>query len=346
MDYERHNAIFRKVLIVFAQAVEPSRARADDFRFNRFATILSELGHVAERASPTCIEQLADVIQRFKPDIVFCAADHLPARQTDLPQDSRDSPRYLNTHGWLEEKGIPYIGSSPEVIELALSKASLKKKWLEDGIATPAFYGVDSVSGFASVDDALLPPFPCIVKPSDAGNSRGISKNSVVFDRKGLATLVEELGKDFRRVLIEHYLGLYPDFREITCACVGNGAERRLMPAELLLKEPGAIRVITTEDKDKDNTRAVAIRDASLNDGAKAFAAKAFLSAGVRDYSRCDLAFANGKFWAIEVNGQPMIPDSWFEACAKYSGLTERQYILAILGAAMDRIVAGRHSAR
>ena len=345
MDYEQAKAIFRKVLIVYAPSVNPVRAMDDDARFRRFEHILSEAGYAPMRAKPCCIAQLADLIDRFQPDIVFCAPDHLPERRPYPEKNERASAKGVNLHAWLEAEGLPYIGSPPEVIELALSKTALKEKWIRDGIATPAYFSLDSAANFSSINRGKLPPFPCIVKPSDSGNSRGITKDSVVFDMEGLEQLVARLGKDFEHILIEHYLGLYPDFREITCACVGNGEKRALMPAELVFFKPEKIHVITTDDKDHDKTEAIAIRDESLKEGSKAFARKALLSAGVRDYSRCDLAFANGEFWAIEVNGQPMIPDPWFEACARHSGLTERQYILAIVSAAIDRVAADRREA-
>lgn len=345
MDYEQDKAIFRKVLIIYAPSANPGKAMDDDARFRRFVQILSEAGYASMLAKPSCIDQLADFVDRFKPDIVFCAPDHLPRRRISPGKSEGTSAKGVNLHAWLEAEGLPYIGSPPEVIELALSKASLKEKWIRDGIATPAYFFLDSAANLPSIDRGMLPPFPCIVKPSDAGNSRGITKDSVVFDKGSLEALVARLGKDFEHILIEHYLGLYPDFREITCACVGNEEKRMLMPAELVFFEPEKIHVITTDDKDRDKTKAIAISDESLKEGAKEFARKAFLSAGVRDYSRCDLAFANGEFWAIEVNGQPMIPDPWFEACARHSGLTERQYILAIIRAALDRVAADRRGA-
>jgi D-alanine-D-alanine ligase len=337
LDYEQDKAIFRKVLIVCVSSSNPAKAMDEDIRFRRFAKILAEAGFAPMQAKPCCITHLADLIDRFKPDIAFCAPDHLPATRESPAESGVTSAKGVNLHAWLETVGLPYVGSPPDVIELALSKTSLKEKWMKDGIATPAYFSLDSAASFPSIDKGKLPPFPCIVKPSDAGNSRGITKDSVVFDMKGLEALVAKLGKEFKHILIEHYLGLYPDFREITCACVGNGEKRLLMPAELVFFEPAKIHVITTEDKDRDKTNAILIRDESLKEGSKAFAQKAFLSAGVRDYSRCDLAFADGEFWAIEVNGQPMIPDPWFEACARHSGLSERQYILAIMRAAIDR---------
>lgn len=340
MNYARKNARFKKVLIIASRSSSPATAAQDSLRFLRFEAVLTEAGFCVVQACAESVARLAFLIEDFKPDIVFSAPDHLPPFLASAGTGS--PPPAVNVHGWFEDKGIPYVGSPPDVIELALSKTALKKKWLKEGVATPAFISLDSPEDLSSIERRELPPFPCIVKPSDSGNSRGITKDSVVFDSGSLEKAVAGLGRSFRRIVIEHYLGLYSDFREITCACIGNGGGRLIMPAELVFVEPSGIHVITTEDKDGHRTEARAVADLSLRDSAAAFAASAFASAGVRDYSRCDLAFAGGSFYAIEVNGQPMIPDPWFEACAAGAGLAERDYILAIMDAAMKRIAADR----
>ncbi|MBP6086934.1 MAG: hypothetical protein KA449_01865, partial [Pelolinea sp.] len=62
------------------------------------------------------------------------------------------------------------------------------------------------------------------------------------------------------------------------------------------------------------------------------------------DYARLDVMHVNGKFYAIEINGQPMIPDKWFEACAQGVGLNKTQYLNAIFFAGIQRnIHAGYH---
>jgi D-alanine-D-alanine ligase len=322
------NVLSQRVLIVFSLSRDPSSAVRNELRFSRFANILQEAGFASTPAQADSLSCLDGLIDRVHPDIVFCALDHL--------SDAEGGP--VNVHGWLGQRNIPYIGSPPEVIELALNKTALKRKWLADGIATPEFLDLDFSMGPTPIEEGMLPPFPCIVKPSDAGNSRGITKDSVVFDIQGVKAQIGFLANEFRHILIEHYLGLYPDFREITCACIGNGPERLLMPAELVFLKPEGLHVITTQDKNRERTKARAMTDEDMREAAKAFAGRVFDSAGVRDYSRCDLVFAGGKFWAIEVNGQPMIPDSWFESCALYAGLDEKAYIAAIIDAANRRL--------
>lgn len=337
MDYVHKAAIFQKVLIISAKSPNPLIAARDDKRFGRFTAILGAAGFAAHHAYAENIEHLSELVEHHSPDIVFSCLDHLPEYASSAPPGNAAERRPVNVHAWLEASGIPYVGSPPDVIELALSKAALKEKWSRDGIATPQFRKFIAGEDLSALSGDTLPPFPCIVKPSDSGNSRGITQDSVVFDMPALREALKRLARDFDGILAEHYLGLYPDFHEITCACIGNGDNRLVMPAEIVFNETRRIHVVTNEDKDEHKTRAEKIARADLRDGAVAFAGLVFASTGVRDYSRCDLVYANGGFWAIEVNGQPMIPDEWFGACALHAGLSEQQYIMAIFRAAMNR---------
>lgn len=312
----------------------------------RTAEILKSRGWDVRTLVAASITDLEAACLAFNPGIVFSAADHLPAEENSSPgEDLR------NIHAWLEEHGHACVGSSPPVIELALDKAGLKRRWISDGIPTPDFRFLEAPQ-FALHD---LPAFPCIVKPNDTGNSRGISKMSVVHDRKGLAAHIDGLRHEFSRFLVEHYLGFAPDFQEFTCGMIGNGTQRRHMAARIVLPEPDRASrestgdmdsnctlvapVVTTEDKNSGRAQAVPIEDAQLKARVEDCARKAFASAGVRDYARCDLALSDGTVYAIEINGQPMVPDTWFGACARNSGMNGDEYLVDIVETAIRRVV-------
>ncbi len=344
MAYERQDQRFFKVLIVFNRPSAAPRAAAGhgtppaQTRFDRLALLLSEIGYETFLTPADSIADLSAAIASIAPDIVFSAADHLPAGSSAGDDAVSGFSRPVNVHAWLEDAGIPYVGSPPAVIELALSKDALKVRWMEAGIPTPEFVSVNMRDGTAAFAALEAAPLPCIVKPLDAGNSRGIGKDSVAFDRAGLFALAARVGEAFPALIAERYLGQFPDFREFTCACVGNGPSRRLFPAEIVFTAPTERRIVTTADKNCLAARAARIEDVELAASAAALAGKAFEAAGVRDYSRCDLISAGGRLWAIEVNGQPMIPDPWFTACAEFGELSELASIRAIFEAAIARL--------
>jgi D-alanine-D-alanine ligase len=336
---ERRDLSFKRILIVFSRP--PPERVAAAARFGRLAFLLSEAGYEAFLEPADSIACLSAAIASFAPDIVFSAADHLPAGLPAWDEGAPGLSRSINVHSWLEDLGIPYVGSPPEVIDLALSKSALKDRWIKAGILTPEFIAADMRDGGAALAALAAAPLPCIVKPVDAGNSRGIGKDSVAHDRAELAALAARVGREYPAILVERYLGEFPDFREFTCACIGNGAARRLLPAEIVFAGATERRIVTTEDKDGLKARARRIGDETLAGEVAAVAAGAFEAAGVRDYSRCDLILAGGKLWAIEVNGQPMLPDPWFQACAEFGGLSEPAYVEAIFAAAIARFLPG-----
>lgn len=346
MASSRTNLRFRKVLIVFDGDSAVSLEAPQPSRFVRLASLLSEAGYEASLEPAKSIAGLAAAIAATAPDIVFSAADHLPAGHSPRCQGEPAPARPVNVHGWLDDLGIPYVGSPPGVIDLALSKAALKRRWIESGIPTPEFVAADMRNGPEALAALAAAPLPCIVKPADAGNSRGIGKDSVAFDRAGLAALAARVGEAYPALIAESFLGRFPDFREFTCACVGNGAARLLLPAEIVFDGPTERRIVTTEDKNGRAALAVPIADARFASSVAALAGKAFEAAGVRDYSRCDLIFADGRLWAIEANGQPMSPDTWFGGCAAFGGLSELDYVRAIFDAAIARFRPGREGDR
>src|SRR5208282_4364792 len=81
----------------------------------------------------------------------------------------------------LELLGIPFTGSPPEVLSLALRKDRVKQRLEAAGIPTPAGRVL------TSPDDPCALEFPLIVKPVREDGSVGISRASVVGSAAELA---------------------------------------------------------------------------------------------------------------------------------------------------------------
>jgi len=241
---------------------------------------------------------------------------------------------------------MPYIGSDAKTLELVLVKSALKQLWQQNQVSTPEFCVIRKDEALQEKIDKLLETtqFPLIIKPDAEGNNRGLDENSIVCSKARLVTKAKALLKFYNQILVERYLGAAPDFREYTIPLIGNGQRALFMPARIKLKVMRKPRIVTTQDKDRHNTFAIPVREPEIRDRLVAFGREAFAIAGVRDYARLDVMYANGKFYAIEINAQPMIPDKWFEACAQGVGLNTAQYINAIFFAGLQRnIHAGYH---
>jgi D-alanine-D-alanine ligase len=309
-----------------------ARVNEDRERFSRMVSALNQGGMLGKHYFIQSRDQLREVLLAEHPDIVFSADYYVKQK----------SGEKLNIHALFEELRIPYIGSTPDVLELVLSKSDLKRKWQKNGVSTPQFSVIRKGRGGLAGLETLLqaPAFPYIIKPDREGNSRGLDESSIVFDEPSLVAKVNELLKIFDSVLVEKYLGTALDIKEFTVALIGNGAHELLMPAQIVLKKKKNIRIVTTKDKDNHNTLALPVTDRELRKKLVRFSQKAFETAGVRDYSRCDLIMANGNLYAIEINGQPMIPDKWFESCAMAADMHGSQYINAIFIAGIERNIA------
>ena len=316
-----------KVLIVCHPRVE--KATDDQRRFADLASELAKGGVEATVASIFEYDQLLTVLGQEKPDIVFPAIYFVKQ-----PRGEK-----INITKLLDEWRMPYIGSDARTLELVLVKSALKQLWQQNQVSTPEFCVIRKDVGLQEKIDRLLEAaqFPLIIKPDTEGNSRGLDESSIVCSEDRLITKAKALLKFYDQILVERYLGAAPDFREYTIALIGNGQGALFMPAQIKLKVMRKPRIVTTQDKDRHNTYAIPVCEPEIRDPLMAFSREAFATAGVRDYTRLDVMRANGKFYAIEINGQPMIPDKWFEACAQGIGLNKTQYLNAILFAVIQR---------
>ena len=273
-------------------------------------------------------DELVQALRRHRPSLVFCS--FLRFGPDGERRDAREA---------LEREGVPYVGSSPGALELALSKSRLKRVWQGRKIDTPGFFCLrrtrtGAIAGLKLINAAA--DYPYIVKPDGENENRGIHARSIAFDRDGLVSSVEAALEEYDELIVEHFIGDAAS-REYTVAMIGNGDTALMLPAEIRLKENRPIRVVTAEDRERNLTRAMPVEHAGENARIGAFAKRAFETAGVRDYARCDIIEERGRLFALEVNGQPRLPDPWFEACAKGAGLDAEQYIAAIVLAALRR---------
>lgn len=331
-----------RLLVAMKENSSSNMQTESDDKYKRMKGVYSECGFEVLLALVNDLESLALVTAQFTPDLVLCGIDHLPCR---ISKNEQANAEQYNVHRWFEEQAINYIGSDPATIERVLSKASLKQAWEEKGVQTPAF---GLVQGSVTANErqeiieklVALDKFPYILKPNNLGNSRGIDEKSVVWNGRQLSNALDRL-LEFERgdILVEHYLGVYQDFEEVTCAMIEGPKGMVLMPCTLSLVQPGVYPIITTSDK--DNHRTVLNRlDSEKTRAFLPFAHWAFSVSGVRDYARGDFIYANGIFWAIEINGQPMIPDRWFGNASRLNGLSESQYLVGIVAAGYRRLSA------
>jgi D-alanine-D-alanine ligase-like ATP-grasp enzyme len=318
-------------LLVLSQQ-DMGTPRLGEIRIRKMLGMLQASGFMTSHHIVQTRVELSALVEREQPDLVFDTAYHI----------KDPSGAFTTIHRILDEMKIPYVGSDAEALDLVLSKSRLKDRWHTDGIPTPAYCVLQKIgNGVRGLEKLLAAKaYPYILKPDLEGNSRGLSEASIVFDQTSLENQLSILLNQYDSVLSEHYLGMYPDFREFTVAMIGNGESRLILPAEIMLLRETKLRVVTTRDKDRHLTRAQPLCDWELAHRLTDLARRAFQSARVRDYARCDFLYAHGDLFAIEINGQPMLPDKWFEACTRGVGLNGLETVQAVMLAAIQRNIA------
>lgn len=278
--------------------------------------------------SRACLEALA----KLECDLVFNLVEGFGDDDTKEP----------HVAAYYELLGVPYTGSGPRGLALAMDKALTKKVLAFHGIRTPMFATVFR----GRLDWADDVAFPVIVKPAREDGSIGIGFNALAGSIKELMERIDELHADFDHpVLIEQYI----EGREIYVGVLGNRRPEAFPPVELDLSHlpAGTPRIAGTEVKWSEGSRAYRgskfrIPD-DLPDGAaeaaQQAAVAAFQALHLRDYARFDFRVdARGAVYLIEANPNPYLQSSGeFVRGARASGRTHPETILEVVRLARER---------
>lgn len=289
------------------------------------AEALRSLGHDASLLpAPRAPDALLPAIRKSGADRIF-----------NLVEAWNGDPRLEAAAAWMMElSGIPYTGSRPLALSLALEKPLAK--------AVLSAHGVPVPRGTAWERDAdPLPdaPFPWIVKPAAQDASHGISSASVVHDAgaaRAQARLV--VGRYGGAALVEEFV----EGRELNASILG-GEVLPLGEIDFSGFPAGRPKLVTYDAKwieGSDDYRATPpVAATGLSPvtelEARERALRAFRALGLRGYGRVDLRLhpERGPL-VLEVNPNPdLSPDAGFARAAARRGLP----YAALVGAVLDR---------
>lgn len=282
-------------------------------------------------------------LARTRPDLVFNMAEGLRGvnRESHIP-------------AICEFTGVPYTGSDPLTLGLALHKARAKEVLAYRGVPTAPFVVVERAEDAARV--ALR--YPLFTKPVAEGSSKGIFANNLCNDPGQLSKRVAFLLKEYGQpVLVEAYLP-GPEF---TVAILGNGPEARCLPVvgfDFTTLPSGAAPVYGYEAKWVWDTpdRPLAIFQcpakvpAPLYREIERVALDAYHAIGCRDWCRVDVRVDRfGVPNVVELNPLPgVIPDPAMNSCfpkaARTGGLRYEELLQEVVRIAWRR-VSGRDPA-
>src|SRR5438270_6825976 len=173
------------------------------------------------------LEATADLpalIETTRPDLVFNMAEGIKGRN-----------RESQVPALLELLDIPYSGSDPAALNIALDKALAKKIVRQHGILTPNFFIMNT--GKERLPRDLR--FPLIVKPVAEGSSKGVHTTSVVENEVELREAAQKMiAKYDQPALVEDYIG----GREFTVGMLGERRPKGLPPVEVVFLDPSETR--------------------------------------------------------------------------------------------------------
>jgi len=322
-----------KIVVAHAadESVELPKGRARKTDVQEVALVLRRAGHevsgIAVDGTPECLRALG----QLQADLIFNLVEAF----------GEDNSKEPHVAAYYDLLGLPYTGSGPRGLTLAMDKALTKKVLAFHGVASPKF----AVFSRGKLDrDAHDIDFPVIVKPLREDGSIGIGFDALVGNIKELMERIDGLTAEFTGpILLEQYI----PGREIYMGVIGNSPPEALPPVELDLSHlpKGTPRIAGTEVKWNEGTRAyrgskvrVPRLAEPVREAMERAALAAFQALGLRDYARIDFRVDQDRVYLIEANPNPYLHSgAEFIFGARASGRTHPQVIAEIVELARVR---------
>jgi D-alanine-D-alanine ligase len=302
----------------------------------------------AEYDSPSTLQAIREAIASWGHEVVDLEANQelpgvLATANVDLvfniAEGFKGRNRESQVPALLELLDIPYTGSDPATLSIALDKALAKRIVRQHGIHTPNFQIMTSgkerlIKEFTT--------FPLIVKPVAEGSSKGVVSKSVCNSEAELREVVKEMvGKYQQPALVEEYVS----GREFTVGLLGERRPKVLPPMEIVfLDKEDTTPIYSFQHKldwsDRIRYDVPAKLDPGQLDKLKAAGRAAFMALGCRDVARIDFRMdEKGRVYFIECNPLPGLTPDWSDLVliAKGAGMDYRTLIGEILSGAIRR---------
>ncbi len=245
--------------------------------------------------------------------------------------------------GLLDLMNIPYTGSGPLALGLALNKFRVKQLLRAAGIPVPRG-SLCAVGQRPKLKSSRR--FPVIVKPVHEDASLGINANSVCHDAAHLEKQVAYIHDVYRQdAVIEEYL----DGREFNVSILCESEPRVLAISEIDFSrmpedEPRIVSYRAKWDEESIVYQCTvpvcpAEIPARLKNRIKFVALRSCRCIGCRDYARVDMRTdADGNVYVLEVNPNPdLSPRAGFARAARAAGLTYTEMVARVTQSALER---------
>ena len=245
-------------------------------------------------------EEDLEALVRRKPDLVFSGVKYFLFNDKNI---------WLNDY--LEMFEIPYIASSKAALDNESDKNKAKKIMQKNNIRTADFFITNP--GEYLNESSIPIKFPLFIKPVTGGDSRGVDKNSIVFNFKSFTAKVLDIKINQNSPsLVETYLagkeysvGIFEDSINGTLTA---------MPIEIIVKQNMDGHCILDFDvKKNDEESVIIVSDVAVSDKLSKLAKDSFKALGGKSLGRIDIKMNHlGEPHFIEANLMPGLRKGYF----------------------------------
>ena len=271
-------------------------------------------------------EDLESLVKR-KPDLVFSGVKYFSFNNKNI---------WLNDY--LEIFKIPYIASSKAALDNESDKNKAKKIMQKNNIRTADFFITNP--GEYLKESSIPIKFPLFIKPVTGGDSRGVDKNSLVFNFEDFTTKVMDIKiKQNSPSLVETYLsgkeysvGIFEDSID---------GSLRAMPIEIIVKKNIDGHCILDFDvKKNDEESVILVSDIVVFDKLSKLAIDSFKALGGKSLGRIDIKMNHlGVPHFIEANLMPGLRKGYFyRSCVLNLDMNYDDMILSIANTGLSSL--------
>ena len=264
------------------------------------------------------IEDLEQLIKR-KPDLVFSGVKYFCFDNKKI---------WLNDY--LEIFAIPYIASSKAALDNESDKKRAKNIMLKNNIRTADFFITNP--GEYIKESSIPIKFPLFIKPITGGDSRGIDKNSLVFNFAEFTAKVLDIKLKLNTSsLVETYLagkeysvGIFEDSID---------GSLRAMPIEIIVKKNiDGYCILDFDVKKNDEEEVILVSDTKIFNKLSELAKNSFTALGGKSLGRIDIKMDHlGIPHFIEANLMPGLRKGYFyRSCVLNLNMSYDEMILSI----------------
>lgn len=302
----------------------------------------------AEYDTPTTLQAIREAIASWGHEVVDLEANQelpgvLSTANVDLvfniAEGFKGRNRESQVPALLELLDIPYTGSDPATLSIALDKALAKRIVRQHGIHTPNFQ-IMTTGKERLIKEFTT--FPLIVKPVAEGSSKGVLSKSVCSSEAEVREVVKEMVTKYQQpALVEEYVA----GREFTVGLLGERRPKVLPPMEIVFLDKEERTPVYSFQHKLDWSERIrydvpAKLDPAQLEKLKAAGRAAFMALGCRDVARIDFRMdEKGRVYFLECNPLPGLTPGWSDLVliSQGAGLDYRTLIGEILSGAIRR---------